>query len=130
MSVHGGSPHSKKSNLKTKPNFTVPPLACDAHFHVFGPPDKFPYVPELRYTPPVAPLDDYLELSRQLGLQRMVFVQPSAYGKDNSCMFDAITMGSKCEGVDIGENITDKELKKCVYVRGISQCFARQGIRS
>lgn len=123
MSVHGGSPHSKKSNLKTKPNFTVPPLACDAHFHVFGPPDKFPYVPELRYTPPVAPLDDYLELSRQLGLQRMVFVQPSAYGKDNSCMFDAMaTMGSKCRGiVDIDENITDKELKKYsdLGVRGI-----------
>lgn len=123
MSIYGGDPHSKKKNPKTKPNFIVPPLACDAHFHVFGQPDKYPYVPELRYTPPIATLDDYLGLSRQLGIQRMVFVQPSAYGKDNSCMFEAMAIiGKKCRGiVDIDENITDKELKRYhdLGVRGI-----------
>ena len=123
MSIHGGGPHSKEKSAKTKPSFKVPPLACDAHFHVFGPPAKFPYLPELRYTPPIAPLNDYLELARQLGIQRMVFVQPSAYGKDNSCMFEAMTiMGKKCRGiVDIDENIADKELENYhdLGVRGI-----------
>ena len=35
--------------------------ACDAHFHVFGPEERYPYSSELRYAPPSAPLEDYLE---------------------------------------------------------------------
>ncbi len=113
----------KEDNAKIKPNFRVPPLACDSHFHVFGLPNRYPYVQELRYVPPFAPLEEYLELSRQLGLERMVFVQPSAYGRDNSCMFEAMAvMGEKCRGVvDVDEDIADKELEKLhqLGVRGL-----------
>jgi 2-pyrone-4,6-dicarboxylate lactonase len=123
MSIEINRSHPKEDCVKRKPNFKVPPLACDSHFHVFGTPDKFPYVHELRYIPPLAPLDDYFDLSRQLGLQRMVFVQPSAYGKDNSCMLEAMAlMGEKCRGiVDIDENIADKELERFhdLGVRGL-----------
>jgi 2-pyrone-4,6-dicarboxylate lactonase len=54
----------------------------------------------------LAPLDDHLGLARRLGLERFVFVQPSAYGTDNSCMLDAMrTVGlARCRGVvDVDE---------------------------
>jgi len=46
------------------PAFRAPPNSCDAHFHVFGPADRYPHGgvnEKLRYTPPLAPLSDYLE---------------------------------------------------------------------
>jgi hypothetical protein len=60
--------------------FAAPANACDAHFHVFGPPGAYPYADGLRYTPPHAPWSEYQHLARHLGLVRFVFVQPSAYG--------------------------------------------------
>jgi len=75
-----------------EPAFAAPPNACDAHFHIFGPADKYPHVTaDLRYQPPFAPLAAYLEIARRLGLTRFVFVQPSAYGLDNACILDAMT---------------------------------------
>lgn len=97
-----------------EPDFRVPPLACDSHFHVFGPAAKYPYDSELRYPPPLAPLEEFLKLADRLKMQRFVFVQPSAYGKDNSCMLDAMKiMGNRCRGVaDVDENIPAKELQE------------------
>jgi len=94
-----------------KVHFTAPPLACDAHFHVFGPAEKYPFGTDLRYAPPHAPLDDYLQLANHLGISRYVFVQPSAYGRDNSCMLDAMREFGikKCRGiVDIDENAPEE----------------------
>lgn len=74
-----------------EPAFVAPPRACDAHFHIFGPADKYPHVTDdLRYRPPIAPLSEYLAIARRLGFERFVFVQPSAYGLDNACMLDAM----------------------------------------
>ena len=39
-----------------KPTLQLPPLACDSHFHVFGPEERYPYSSDLRYAPPHAPL--------------------------------------------------------------------------
>jgi predicted TIM-barrel fold metal-dependent hydrolase len=70
-----------------EPVFRAPPHACDAHFHVFGPAERYPYdASDLRYKPPHAPFEGYLRTARRLGFERFVFVQPSAYGMDNSCM--------------------------------------------
>jgi 2-pyrone-4,6-dicarboxylate lactonase len=73
-----------------EPAYAAPAHACDAHFHVFGAEERYPYGPDLRYKPPYEPLEAYLKLARRIGFARFVFVQPSAYGFDNSCMFDAM----------------------------------------
>ena len=94
-----------------KVHFTAPAHACDAHFHVFGPAEKYPFGTDLRYAPPHAPLEDYLQLANHLGISRYVFVQPSAYGRDNSCMLDAMKVvgTKKCRGiVDIDENAPEE----------------------
>jgi 2-pyrone-4,6-dicarboxylate lactonase len=73
------------------PAHAAPGNACDAHFHIFGPAGKYPHVAaDLRYAPPVAPLDDYLDVAGRIGLTRFVLVQPSAYGLDNTCLLDAM----------------------------------------
>ena len=73
------------------PAYAAPHNACDGHFHVFGPPDKYAHVTAgLRYQPPHAPLGEYLVVARRLGFERFVLVQPSAYGLDNACMLDAM----------------------------------------
>jgi 2-pyrone-4,6-dicarboxylate lactonase len=73
-----------------EPAFAAPPHACDAHFHVFGPAERYAYGTDIRYKPPFEPLEAYLRLARRIGFVRYVFVQPSAYGFDNSCMLDAM----------------------------------------
>jgi predicted TIM-barrel fold metal-dependent hydrolase len=74
-----------------EPAYPPPEHACDAHFHIFGPAEKYRHVTDdLRYAPPYAPLDGYMPLARRLGVTRFVLVQPSAYGIDNACMLDAM----------------------------------------
>src|SRR5262252_8313179 len=112
------------SSHEGHPDFQSPPGGCDAHFHVFGPARRYPYAGDLRYTPPLAPLADYLELAAKLGLSRFVFVQPSAYGRDNRCALDAMREAGAqhCRGiVDVDENEPDAELERlnALGVRGV-----------
>jgi predicted TIM-barrel fold metal-dependent hydrolase len=72
-----------------QPRFTPPPGATDTHFHIFGPQHRYPFVPERRFTPPEASVEDYVRMHRALGLSRAVLVQPSSYGTDNRCQLDA-----------------------------------------
>ena len=109
-----------------EPAFQAPPGACDAHFHVFGHETEYPFdASDIRYKPPYTPLQDYLALARRLGFQRFVFVQPSAYGMDNSCMLDAMReMGpAACRGiVHLDERTaTDAEIAAlhAIGVRGV-----------
>jgi 2-pyrone-4,6-dicarboxylate lactonase len=108
-----------------EPTFAAPPKACDAHFHVFGPAEKYAYGTDIRYKPPYEPVDRYLKLARRLGFERYVFVQPSAYGFDNSCMLDAMRQldpAIRRGIVDLDEaRTTDKELSDldALGVRGI-----------
>jgi predicted TIM-barrel fold metal-dependent hydrolase len=113
------------SHAEGDPDFKSPPAGCDCHFHVFGPAGRYPYDrADLRYAPPVAPVEDFLALAKKLGIERFVFVQPSAYGRDNRCMLEAMHMiGTKnCRGiVDIDENAPDAELERldALGVRGV-----------
>ena len=89
-----------------------PPSACDAHCHIFGPADRFPFSPTRTYTPPDSGIDDFERLQRRLGLERAVFVQASCHGVDNSAMLDAIERGDgRYAGVAmIDGSFTDADL--------------------
>ena len=89
-----------------------PPLACDAHCHVFGPAEPFPFSPNRAYTPPDSGIDDFERLQERLGLSRAVFVQASCHGTDNAAMIDAIQRGQgRYAGVAmIDSSYTDGDL--------------------
>jgi predicted TIM-barrel fold metal-dependent hydrolase len=112
-----------------RPKYAAPPLACDAHCHVFGPAERFPYAPERRYTPPDAPKEKLAALHRHLGLERAVLVQASCHGRDNRAMLDAIaTSGGKWRGVAmVGRDVTDGELERLHAggVRGVRFNFVQ-----
>ena len=75
---------------RRKPSFKLPPLATDAHCHVFGPGNVFPYAPNRRYTPDDAPKEMLKALHDHLGISRAVIVQASCHGSDNRAMLDAL----------------------------------------
>lgn len=82
------------------PIVRAPAGACDTHMHVFGPKDKYPPFTTERYVSPFAPLEGYLHEMQPVGIERIVVVQPSAYGYDNSCALDALkTLGSAGRGI-------------------------------
>jgi 2-pyrone-4,6-dicarboxylate lactonase len=82
--------------------FTPPPLACDAHCHVFGPAAKFPYDPKAAYTPQDAPFEALQQLHSTLGLQRAVIVHASCHGADMRVTLDAIARsGGRYRGTAI-----------------------------
>jgi 2-pyrone-4,6-dicarboxylate lactonase len=93
------------------PRFRMPPLACDAHCHVFGPAAVFPYAPGRAYTPPDAPKERLSALHQILGIQRAVIVQASCHGTDNRAMLDAIaTSGGRYRGIAIVDgSFTEKD---------------------
>ena len=84
----------------SKPSYTPPPGAVDAHCHVFGPGDVFPYAPERKYTPADAGKEQLFALRDFLGFERNVIVQATCHGADNSAMVDALlAAGDRARGV-------------------------------
>ena len=73
-----------------KPSYVLPPGAVDAHCHVFGPGDVFPYAPERKYTPVDAPKEKLFALRDFLGFERSVIVQATCHGADNRALVDAL----------------------------------------
>ena len=97
-----------------KPKFAMPVNTCDAHCHVFGPADVFPYAPDRAYTPPDAPKEKLMALHRWLGISRAVIVQASCHGADNSATLDAIAASDRrYKGIAIvDESADDQEFRK------------------
>jgi len=114
----------------SKPQFKPPPGAVDAHCHVFGPEQKFPYAPERKYTPCDAPKEKLFALRDFLGFTRNVIVQATCHGKDNRALLDALAAaGDKARGVvTIGPEISDAELKAmdAAGVRGVRFNFVKR----
>ena len=96
---------------RRQPQFKLPRGACDAHCHVFGPGDRFPYAPNRRYTPADAPKEMLRALHDHLGVERAVIVQASCHGTDNAAMLDCIASDPKrYRGVAIvDDGFTDRD---------------------
>jgi 2-pyrone-4,6-dicarboxylate lactonase len=114
----------------SKPKFKLPPGAVDAHCHVFGPGDVFPYAPERKYTPCDAPKEKLWELRDFLGFERNVIVQATCHGTDNRALVDALkSSNDRARGVaSVGPNVTDAELKELheAGVRGVRFNFVKR----
>ncbi len=112
------------------PEFKVPAGAVDAHCHVFGPGNVFPYAPERKYTPCDAPKDKLWELRDHLGFARNVIVQASCHGSDNRALVDALLhSGGRARGVaSVERHISDQELDQldAAGVRGVRFNFVKR----
>ncbi|MGA8402801.1 MAG: amidohydrolase family protein, partial [Stellaceae bacterium] len=109
------------SQPKTPVGFRVPASACDCHVHVFGRALQYPYVAQRGYTPPPASADDLLKLQNALSLSRVVIVQPSVYGADNSCTLDGMRQlgPERARGVAVIDAKTTAAQLKAMHEAGI-----------
>jgi predicted TIM-barrel fold metal-dependent hydrolase len=107
----------------TPVNFSVPPNACDTHVHVFGDPKRYPYSPTTGYHHPPATPADLRAMLKALHVDRVVLIQPSAYGTDNSCLLDGLKdLGARARGVvAIDDKTPDADLDRMagLGVRGV-----------
>lgn len=114
----------------SKPLFRLPVGAVDAHCHVFGPGDVFPYAPERKYTPCDAGKEKLFALRDRLGFDRNVIVQATCHGADNSALVDALRAADgRARGVaTVRPGITDEALAEMdeAGVRGVRFNFVRR----
>ena len=103
-----------------KPRFTPPPGTCDTHFHVFGPPEVFPYIERRAYTPPAAPIEHYLSMAKAVGMERGVLVVPNVHGFENGVMHDAIAKaeGRLCGMIRANTDLTEADIR-ALHARGV-----------
>ncbi|WP_078651183.1 amidohydrolase family protein [Streptomyces xylophagus] len=96
------------------PTLVLPPDSCDAHCHILGPADVFPYAADRTFTPLDAPKDQLRALHAHLGLSRAVVVQSSCYGHDHAVLLDALAHGGgRLRGVAlVGESTTRSEIEE------------------
>jgi len=72
-------------------NPPLPPGACNAHCHVFGPRERFAYAADAPFVPAHdAPREALYALNDRLGLSRCVVVQSACHGLDNAVTQHAI----------------------------------------
>jgi len=113
-----------------KPTFNVPPGAVDAHCHVFGPGNVFPYSAKRKYTPGDAPKEQLFALRDRLGFERNVIVQASCHGTDNTAMVDALeAAGEKARGIAVVDvSVTEDALRAMDMsgVRGVRFNFLKR----
>jgi 2-pyrone-4,6-dicarboxylate lactonase len=112
------------------PDFVLPAGAVDAHCHVFGPGDDFPYAPERKYTPCDAGKDRLFALRDHLGLSRNVIVQATCHGSDNRAMVDAVRASNgRARGVaTVKPDVSAEELADMhdAGVRGVRFNFVKR----
>ncbi len=108
-----------------RPRARLPKGAVDTHVHVFEP--GYALSPARGYTPPYSTLADLKHLHATLGIERVVFTQPSIYGIDNSAILDGTaalnreTPNRARAVVALDMNFTEKDLEKMdrAGVRGV-----------
>jgi 2-pyrone-4,6-dicarboxylate lactonase len=118
----------------SKPAFRPPPGAVDAHCHVFGPGEVFPYAAERKYTPCDAPAAKLYELRDFLGFERNVIVQATCHGADNRALVDALEHAEgRARGVaTVRAEVSDAQLRAldAAGVRGVRFNFVKRLVDS
>lgn len=118
------------ADAPSRPHFTPPPGAVDAHCHVFGPMAQFPFSPKAKYLPQDAGPEMLFALRRHLGLSRNVIVQASCHGTDNAATLHGIAVSDgTCRGVAVVDPaIDDAELERLHAggIRGVRFNFLKR----
>ncbi len=96
--------------------------SVDTHIHVYD--QRHPAAPAASLRPPDASLDDYAVVQQAMGTDRMVIVQPTTYGLDNSLHLEALaTAGDAARGVMVVHGGTaEDEIRS---MTGLGVCGAR-----
>jgi D-galactarolactone isomerase len=94
-----------------KPKLAAPAGACDTHMHFYdtaiaGAPGTF--------LPGHFTVEDYRPVQKQLGIERVIVVQPNAYADDNRVTLDSIKkLGKNAKGVAVVKRgVQDAELDR------------------
>jgi predicted TIM-barrel fold metal-dependent hydrolase len=129
---HAGITHATAAQPRTKVTFAVPPGATDCAVHVYNDPKRHPFWEGRTYTPERATVPELKQVMRALGLDRVVVVQASTYGTDNSIVVDSIReLGTGARGVAvIDDKTTDAALDEMHRggVRGIRLSLGNQAV--
>jgi len=98
----------------SRPKLKLPPGACDAHVHVFGPHGIFPFAEDRPFTPADAPKENLFALHAMLGIRHCVIVQSTCHGFDNRVVADAIAAkkGDYCGVALVPAMVDDAELRR------------------
>lgn len=112
------------------PKLMAPAGSCDSHMHIYE--DRFDLAPTATFKPPHAPVPAYRAVQAALGLQRMVVVQPTSYGFDNTCTLEAMAaFGAQARGiVVIPPHTCEAELQRlhALGVRGVRYMMVFGGV--
>jgi 2-pyrone-4,6-dicarboxylate lactonase len=102
------------------PRYVPPAGAVDAHCHVFGPMNTFPFSASAKYLPEDATPAMLFALRDHLGFSRNVVVQASCHGTDNSATLDAIALSrDTARGVAVVDPAIDDKQLEALHVGGI-----------
>jgi 2-pyrone-4,6-dicarboxylate lactonase len=114
----------------TQPDFVVPKGSVDAHCHVFGPGNVFPWHSARKYTPCDASKEQLFALRDHLGLSRNVIVQATCHGPNNTALVDALAASQGlARGVAVvSHDISDADLQilDAAGVRGVRFNFVKR----
>ena len=114
----------------SKPRYTPPPGAVDAHCHVFGPMVEFPFSAKAKYLPGDAGPEMLFALRDPLGFAKNVLGQASCHGTDNRATLNAIaTSEGNARGVAVVDPaISEDELQRLHEggIRGIRFNFLKR----
>ncbi len=114
----------------SRPTFVLPDGSVDAHCHVFGPGNVFPFARERKYTPCDASKNQLFALRDFLGFDKNVIVQATCHGTDNRAMLDALVAArGRARGVaTIEPDVSHDELTEmhALGVRGVRFNYVRR----
>jgi predicted TIM-barrel fold metal-dependent hydrolase len=123
--------HAAASQPRTKVSFELPPGATDCAVHVFDDTKRHPYWEGRTYTPEPATVAELKQVMRAVGFDRVVVVQASTYGTDNSCVVDSIReLGSGARGVAVIDQKTTEGALDDMHrggIRGIRLSLGNEG---
>lgn len=100
-----------------------PKNATDCHTHLVGNQSKYPMVSPRSYTPATVSSEDARQMMKSVGVERIVLIQISVHGTDNTCMIDGLNaLGDRARGVaqvDASTSNGDLDRMHDAGVRGV-----------